>query len=216
MRKDLSWWRKPSYPTWGNSLSDSEWLDVTGDVPRISELLRAVCPDDQSRWLNVDSFFLWKQPHPADVAPSDVERRELWLRCTGFFVRAKDVDEFMAWVRQADAATLDRYRVPEISRIHIGEHGWAPAFKYTEDELDAEGEPFDHSEWRGFMRPASIRYSSKPNGFDCSSEVDTFVYLPHHEFINRLALRWCGTGGEFLDASGKLATFEPGKTRRQL
>ena len=62
---------------------------MTGDVPSISKLLRAVCPDDQSRWLNVDSFFLWKQPHPADVAPFDVERREIWLRCAGFFVRAE-------------------------------------------------------------------------------------------------------------------------------
>ena len=207
--KDLSWWRKPSYPTWGDSLSDSEWLDLTDDVPSISELLRPVCPDDQGRWLNVDSFLLWKQPHPADVAPFDVERREIWLRCAGFFVRAENVDEFMVWARRADAATLNRYQVPELSRIYIGEHGWAPAFKCIEDELDAEGEPFEHSEWWGFMRPASVRYSSKPSDFDCSSDVDTFVHLPHHDFIGRVGLKWCGMGAEFLDPSGKLATFEP-------
>ena len=212
--KGPSWWRKPSYPTWDESLSNSEWLGLTADVPSIPELLRPICPDDQSRWLNVNSFFLWAQPHPADVAPSDVERRELWLRCAGFFIRAEDVDGFMAWVRGADAATLNRCEVPELSRIHIGEHGWAPAFKHIEDELDedemdAEGEPLEHSDRQGFMRPASVRYSSKSSDFDCSSETDTLVYLPHHDFIGRVGLKWCGTNAEFLDASGKLATFEP-------
>ena len=210
-RKLRSWWNTPLFDTWGNSLSDREWLDSTDDIPSIPELLKAVCPDDGRQWLRVDSFFSWEQPHPADVAPFDVERRELWLRCDGFFIQSVHVDRFMAWCSQADDATLDGYRSPEIARVHNGEHGWAPAFKYFEDDLDAYGETWPHSEWPEFIQPAAIRYFPKPSNCDCSSENDDHVGMPHHAFVRRLGLKWSGTGADFVDDTGELASFDPGE-----
>ena len=206
-----SWRDKPAFDTWGDRLGDSEWLDTTDDLPDIPGLLKVVCPDDGGQWLRVDSLFMWEQPHPADVAPFDVERRQFWLRLDGFFVHSEDVDQFMAWCSQADDATLDRYRSPEITRVYIGENGWSPAFKYLEDDLDAYGETSPHSDWPEFIQPAAVRYSCKPSDLDCSTESDNYVGLPHHAFVRRLGLKWSSTGADFLDATGELASFYKGE-----
>ena len=205
------WRDKPSFETWSDSLSDSEWLDSTDDVPDLPGLLEAVCPDDGRQWLRVDSFFTWEQPHPADVDPFDVERRQFWWRWDGFFIRGEDVDRFMAWCFQVDDARLDRYRSPEIDRVYIGEYGWAPAFQYFEEDLDAYGETAPHSDWPEFIQPAAIRHFSKPCDFDCSNENDCHVGLPHYAFVRRLGLKWSGTGADFLDDIGELACFYSGE-----
>ena len=206
-----SWRGKPSFETWSNSLSDSEWLDSTDDIPDVPGLLEVVCPDDGRRWLRVDSFFTWEQPHPADVAPFDVERRQFWLRWDGFFIRGEDIDRFTEWCLQADDATLDWYRSPEIDGVYIGEYGWAPAFKYLEDDWDAYGEMSPHSDWPEFIRPAAIRYFSKPSDFDCSNDSGDYVGLPHYAFVRRLGLKWSGTSADFMDDTGELASFYAGE-----
>lgn len=208
-----SWRDKPSFDTWGDSLGDSEWLDATDDIPDITGLLRVVCPGDGLQWLRVDSFFTWAQPHPADIAPFDVERRQFWLRLDGFFICSEDIERFAAWCSQADDATLGWYKSPEITGVYIGENGWSPSFKCLEDDLDAYGETLPHSDWPEFIQPAAVRYSCKPSDLDCSNESDNdnHVGLPHHAFVRRLGLKWSGIGADFLDESGELASFYTGE-----
>ena len=97
-----SWWGKAVYAAWEEGTSHKDWLASKEDIPKTEEFLEVDCPKDDSRWLNVKGRFVWQEPHPPDVEPHDVERRELRLSCTGYFVPSDDIDSFTDWVNSAD------------------------------------------------------------------------------------------------------------------
>ena len=98
----VSWWAQTSYDDWNEDASHQAWLDAESDFPQIEELLRAVHPDDATEWLIADGSFNWEQPHSADVEPYDNPRRQMWIGCQAYFIRASDADRFSEWAKGVD------------------------------------------------------------------------------------------------------------------
>ena len=191
-----SWWAKELYEAWEEGISKREWLSNTEDIPRVEKLLKIIRPSDGACWLNVNGHFEWRQPHPADVDPYDVERRSIRIGCTGYFIRADDFEHVIE-CRMPSPADL---RGP-----FLGEFGWSPAYKYFDASVDI------HAGLHGpkFVRPATGFYSSEMRDFDCSLDHAFSLQLPHHTFVERLGLKWFGRGADYLDQRGNLAAFDP-------
>ena len=209
-----SWWVKGTYEEWIPELSHKEWYAVSDDLPKIEHLLVAENPNDDSRWLNVNGSFVWRQPNPADEDPFEKNRREIWIGTTGYFVRKRDVDNFMNWAKTVHF--WGRW-MPEPSALHpvyLGEYGWSPAYLYfyrdAKDGKDWIGtEEFNRKDCPVKFQIASAEYSADSGGFDCSIDEGFSLGLPHPEFIDHFGLRWFGKDVEFLDAEGNLAAFDP-------
>lgn len=205
-----SWWAPVRYENWDEDLPHWDWIEREADLPDVCDLLRVKHPCDGTHWLNVDGYFNWQQSHPADVEPYDVERREFWFICMGYFIRAEDADAFMDWAKDVNFWGRWMPESPEMYRIFLGEYGWSPAFRHIFPSC------YGGNDWINpdqncpvSIRPATFNYNASAGGFDCSLDDSYTMYLPHPEFINRLGLKWAGKGSDYLDPEDRIAAFDP-------
>ena len=209
----LAWWGDAEYAAWANELSHQAWLALETDIPKVEDLLQVVCPDDGSHWVNVCGHFIWRQSHPVDVDPFEIERKELGLQWDAYLVRTDDVDAFMDWVGSSDYSSRS---LPEPSSMYLyymffGEYGWSPAFDHRFSGYDSDG-GWGRPEGGGCpveVRPSTVSYTSESSGFDCSVDEHYTLHLPHPELLNDLGVRWSGRAADYLDEPCKLATFDP-------
>ena len=204
-----AWWSKDSYESWDEGVDHGEWVSRKTDIPEVKPFLAVVDPTDATRWLNVNGHFVWQQSHPADVEPYDVVRREIWFTCIGYFIKEEDVATFTEWAKSAENIQLTSLGTRDLFGVFIGEYGWAPAFKYSDDSDENEPEPFRASDWQKFARPAFQSYHAGISGFDCSADDAMNLSLPHHDFVGRLRLKWDGVRCVYVDEEGKVGAFDP-------
>ena len=181
------------------------------DIPDMASLIATRNFYTEICWLNLRGYFNWRQPHPADVEASDVDRRDLWLLLTGYFVRAADAEAFMTWAEGVDFMGRWMPDPPEIHKVFFGEYAWAPAFRYLSRHPD-----FDLNGWvqpgHGCpvtVCPATLSCSCKPSDFDCSVEEHYDLQVSQRDLLKQLELKWTGRGGDFVDREANLAVFDP-------
>ena len=208
-----AWWGDAEYAAWAGELSHRDWLSLETDIPRVEDLLQVVRPNDGSHWVNVCGHVVWRQSHPVDVDPFEIERRQLGLQWNAYFVRSSDVESFMNWAKKIEYP-LDT--LPEPSSIYLyymffGEYGWSPAFGHQFSDHNSTGgwaKP-EGEQWPVEVRPSTVSYTAESGVFDCSVDEHYTLHLPHPELLDDLDLRWSGKASDFVDESGKLAIYDP-------
>ena len=205
-----SWWASYDCVDWGEDLGYEAWAKREGDFPAVDELLSVVQPEDGTRWINAKAFLLWRQSHPADLEPNMIDRREIWLRLTAFFIPLKRAEAFMQWASCADTWGTWLHEPSGVQDFYLGEYGWSQAFRhifkpfygYSDWEEPGDGCPTS-------VKLASFQYTAEAGTFDCSIEESFSLRLPHHDFVAKLGLKWLGTGTDFCDPRGSRVAFDP-------
>lgn len=205
-----SWWSSVKYENWNTPQDQLEWAKFYDDLPNVEDLLSIKCPKDGSKWLNLHGFFNWKQPSPADRDPIDVEGRELWYHCIGYFIRNSDVEALVSWAKNIDFSGRMMSQLPENYGMFLGEYGWSPAWHdFREKYLDAE-------EWIQLDRncPVKVRivaseHHCKASEFDFSVDDNRSLKLPAGDVVSVLGMRWSGYGADFIDETGQIVSFDP-------
>ena len=204
-----SWWGKTPLSDWMEDKRHGDWIVRKEEFPNIEELLSSVHPDDESRWLNARGHFVWRQPHPADVEATEIDRREVWIDCMGYLIGADTSDEFMEWAKGVDFWGRWMPEEPDMYGLHLGEYGWSPAFKYFIGTYAGGAESLHSEKCPVPIRPIAFQYHAGNGSFDCSVDESYSLSLPHYELVDRLKLRWSGNGADYLDPQGVLASFDP-------
>jgi hypothetical protein len=205
-----AWWGAATYENWAMTADPREWAMRSDDLPPLEGLLSVVCPNDGSRWLNLEGYFRWQRPPPPDEERYEGEQRDIWYMTTGYLIRRTDADEFIKW---AEAVTFWGRWMPEpakVYRMFFGEHGWSPASRFYQQPYFGE---------RGWTRPdkncpvsvrvAALEYVCEGSGFDCSIDEGFTLRLPAVDLVSGASLRWSGTNANFVDKDGRLAAFDP-------
>ena len=207
------WWGGDEYCSWAEERGHQDWLTLQADIPKVEDLLQAVCPQDRSYWVNLCGRLIWRQPHPVDVDPFELERRELALEWNAYLARSSEVDAFMRW---ALADVYPPRSLPEPPSLYLyymflGEYGWSPAFRHLFSDGDSNEEwskPGDEVSpvkvWA-----TTVSYISESGVYDCSVDDNYTLHLPHAELLEGLGLRWSGRASDYFDKSDKLAAFDP-------
>lgn len=208
-----SWWCQFAYDDWRDDLDHREWLNLAADIPNVADLLKVRDSSDRSDWLNLSGYFSWRQRHPLDMDANDVERREFWLICTGYFVQEKDLETFMDWASKRNFMGQwmpDPVSVMSNGSVFLGEFLWSPAYRYVNNPY------YGMEEWarpgRGCSVPvrlATVQYNGGARDFDCSVSESYTLRLPHHHLVESSGLRWSGRGADFMDRLSKLAALDP-------
>ena len=187
-----------------------DWIKRNDDIPDMRDLLSVERPSDGTRWLNVRGYFNCQQPHPADVEPYDVEQRDIWFICQGYFIRAKDADIFIDWAKDIDFWGRWMPESSEIYNMFLGEYGWSSAFRYFNQPY------YGFCGWTNpgkncptFVRPVLFEYNVGTQSFDCSVDESYTLRLPDHNIVERLGLKWTRQGANFVDKEGQLTAFDP-------
>ena len=208
-----SWWCPFAYDEWCEHLDHGEWMTRDVDIPDVADLLRVSKPNEKSAWLNLSGYFSWRQPHSPDRESSDVETREFWLICTGYFVRENDLGAFMDWAGTRNF--MGRWMPDPLSIMSnggafLGEYRWSPAYRYVNDPC------YGREEWVKperecpvSVRLATVEYDGGAHDLDCSLRQSYTLRLPDHNLVEKLGLRWSGRGADFIDGSGELLAFDP-------
>ena len=208
-----AWWGDLKYDAWAEEVSHRDWLALETDVPKVEDLLQVIRPEDGSHWINVCGHVVWRQSHPVDIDPFEIERRQLELQWDAYFVRSNDVDSFVDWALSSDLplSALPKPSSTYLYYMFFGEYGWSPAFdhhfsghKSTSGWAKSEGE-----RWPVEVRPSTVTYSSESGVFDCSVDDNFTLHLPHPGLLDDLGLRWSGRFSDYFDESGELAVFDP-------
>ena len=207
---DPPWWAPFRYDNWSDSASHQEWIERKSDIPGMENFLKVTEPDDESYWINIDSSLHWQQTPPADVEPHDVDRRNLWMACADYFLRAEDSAAFVKWAKAVDF--WGRW-MPESATLHemyLGEYMWSPVFRhFNRPYYGIEGWTQPGKDCPVSVRAATCSYLKEYGGFDCSVDETYSLRMPDHKFIERLGLKWSGNGADYLDESGTLIAFDP-------
>ncbi len=200
-----SWWSSSGFVSWGFPTDPAAWTANLDDFPDLRSLLVAENPDDQFKWINAHCSFSWQQSVDADKDRYDVERRELYVSCVGFFLRKDDVQAFMKW---AATTEFDGWRLHDVatnSQVFLGEYGWAPAFRfYSDGSCD---DPFEDCPVS--IKNAAVEYQKESKGFDCSVNEGYKLNLPSQDLLINMGLSWTGRAADFADYEGRLTAFDP-------
>ena len=204
-----AWWGEAPYTEWGAGQSRRDWIEDKEGIPSVESFIRVVRPEDGSHWINLDGFYLWREPRPADVDPHSVAQRELWLKCVAYI---GGVAEIEAFVDSSQNAVRRGRSLPEALSIlpqdmFLGEYGWAPAFRHLSqsDDTPPDWNDLDREDARVF----AATHLAESGGFDCSLDDTYSIALPHPDLLETLGIRWSGSNGDYLDESDQLAAFDP-------
>ncbi|MDE0260122.1 MAG: ATP-binding protein [Gammaproteobacteria bacterium] len=204
-----AWWATARYDSWGDPDAPRDWVTNRNDFPVVERLLVVTNPDDGLRWLNGRGFFRWKQPTPTDRESIDVERRELWCKCTGYLIQAGDAETFLRWANEID---FWDDRMPEASSTNhafLGEHAWAPASRYFEKPYYGDDGWHQPAGCPVKLRTVTREYLREHGGFDCSIDESYTLRLPDVDLVSGLGIRWSGRGADFVDDADRVAAQDP-------
>jgi hypothetical protein len=205
-----AWWGSAKYDAWGDLSNPRDWVLKCDDLPSVEELLIVTDPADGSRWLNGEGYFSWKQQPPADQESTDVERRELWYTCHGYFVRTDEAQPFMKWAEGVDFWGQWMPQVAEVYRVFLGEHAWAPASRYFQKQYYGDdGWIKPSNDCPVEVRTVAFKYLREVGNFDCSVDESFSLRLPVSELVTGLGIRWSGRGADFVDAADRIAVQDP-------
>ena len=205
-----AWWAAARYDKWGDMNNPREWIVNCDDLPKLEDMLIVTKPDDGSRWLNGYGYFNWKQQPPADRESTEVERREIWYICNGYLLRADDVPSFLTWAEGVDFWGRWMPDPPEVYRMFLGEHAWAPASRYFQQQYYGDdGWTRPNHGCPVKIRTVAFEYLNESSGFDCSVDESYTLRLPVADLITGLGIRWSGRGADLVDAADRVVAQDP-------
>jgi len=206
---ERSWWEPRRYTSWETPNEPGAWVALHEDLPSPAELLLVTQPPSGPRWTNMDAFFRWQQPVPPDKDRSDVDKREVWFMCHAQLLAAADVDTFMQWAETVDLWGRWMPEPPQVHKMFLGEHGWAPASKYFERQYTRDGVWDRPKNCPTLIRAFGVDYVQEGSNFDCSVDEGFSIRLPASDLIVPLGVKWTGRSGDFVDERGALAVQDP-------
>lgn len=205
-----AWWSPPPYDEWDEPPGEREWVTRVDDLPSLDAMLVAPTSRDGARWVNLQSYFHWKQRAPADRDPIELDRREVWFICAAYIVRSQDAAAFLKWAETVDFYGRWMPDPPEIYRMYLGEQGWSPASRYFDQAY------YGTSGWTRPSRECPVdvlvtarEYLREARGFDCSIDEGYRLTLPSSTLMGLLDAQWSGVGADFTDRDGRLVACDP-------
>lgn len=85
-----AWWRTAANHQLSPDRTNDAWLEVTSDIPRPHEIIRAIDPHG-GEWLALERHQTWRIEDPSDLGKSyRRDKRQLWIRTQANIIRADD------------------------------------------------------------------------------------------------------------------------------
>jgi hypothetical protein len=203
-------WLSVNFDKWDTHIDYTSWAKRHDDLPQIESFLSTCLPGDGAPWANLQSFVIWEQPTPPGSVLSDVGHRELWCSCSGYLIRAEDVDAFQRWAESVNFIGRGMPEPPEVDRMFLGEHGWSPASRYYQRMHVRDNSAIQLGKYCPInLQIVALKYAQDASSFDSSIDKRFTLRLPSVDLIHGLGLRQSGGEADFVDAAGERQAFDP-------
>lgn len=204
-----AWWNPNAYDNWNFPAKKLDWLSRTDDLPQIEDFLSKVCPEDGSRWLNLQGNFYWKQSSK-ECDDLSGEKRNLFHLMIGYLIHEEDVESFNAWAKNVELCGRWVPEPPGTSHMFFGEYSWSPASQYFQQEYlgDEEWTQPDR-DCPVKIQTTALEYNYEMNGFDFSVDKNYSLKLLSPYLINGLGLQWDVCNSNFVDKTNQIVAFNP-------
>ena len=128
-RHTNTWGFPTEYDNWQDPTCETEWLNETGDLPIITDIIEVVMPEDSSRWFTLNGFYEWEEATHVGEERYELKGRELWYIVQAYLVKKVHVAKLLEW---ANKQTWMGHRMPESHddyNTFLGEFFRSPVFK---------------------------------------------------------------------------------------
>ena len=192
-----SWWVPIQYNDWRRIESDRDWLQESGDLPKIQRTLGVIDPNDASRWLTLQGYYHWDEPTPVDKEWSEIPHRGIWFHLRSYIVRKQDFSLVFDWAKQQNYMGRWMPESSDTTRLFQGELFWSPAFRGQWDwargarAWTQDGRGAQHNIPKPLIVTAQ-EFLWEGHGYDCSIEDSIGMHIPCPWLAESLGLRWGG------------------------
>ena len=208
-----TWWVPISYENWTAEPDDVAWLKRIDNLIPIESLIELTNPQDQSKWLLLESDYSWILPvAPEDEARKyDIPRRDTWYMIRSYLVRKTDIEELYGWAKNQDFWGRWMPESHDAMDIFLGEFFWAPVFQHRYIHRNSR-DGWTRGENQSIptdVLVSSEKYLREYKTYDCSLDKTISIYLPCKQLSELMNLHWRGDEGNFYDHQGNLIAFDP-------
>jgi hypothetical protein len=204
------WWKPLSYESWKLDESEESWLHNLSDIPHLPSFLEATFPIDNSKWLNLDGLYIWKQPVPIGEDKDKIPKRELWFMIKSYLTNSKDLLTLSDWAGKQNF--MGRWMPEPVSLydVFIGEFFWSKAYFYaTEDNCSKWFGKEDGLKTPVKILPTIQEYLSEAKGYDFSVDNSFKIKVPTFEISRLMGQKWTGIEGQYFNKNGELTFQDP-------
>lgn len=205
-----AWWRTAADHELSPDRTNGAWLDVTSDIPRPEELIKATAPDG-GEWLALERHQRWTIEDPSDLNLSyRRDKRQLWIRTQANIIRAND-KHVRRWAGNTNWMGLSNVSTPADMWVDsLGEYPDAGGWPSALDLSDRERRPYDPDDDPGLdelpagwelariddsttspYALATVGYHQE-SGNDYSTTDSPGVLMPSRVLLGLLDAHWSG------------------------
>ncbi len=207
------WWFNLKYENWRSEIDDAEWMRNETDLPDFKKLIQVKDRHGKS-WLNLESFFHWKQPlkHIPEDKRYNYKHRELWVMIKSYIVKKKDLEKFLDWAR--DQHFMGRW-MPESHEFYTAFYREFPDQRaFTRMYTPYYGKQDWYIRNRGEKLPVDImvtddEYTQEGSGYDLSIEEGFGIKLPAKPLYEQIGARSAVTEGQYKNDAGHIILLDP-------
>lgn len=206
-----TWWFPVPYDAWGSEAEDTAWLEKTEDLPNTPQLVEVTDPEDGSKWLVLEAFYMWEQATPIGEERFSFPVRQIWYMLNSYIVNKRNTDIVFNWAKEQNFMGRWMPESHELYRVFLGEFFWSPAFEYHNKPY------YHHDGWTngrdhlipGKLLVATDQYRQEHGSYDCSIDDDISLHLPAKWLADQMKLRWNGVEGSWYDDDKNLVALDP-------
>jgi len=203
-----NWWTPCIYDGWPSAPTPLDWLKASADLPPPASFLELTGPD-KAKWMMLYNYTNWKRKERAgEFSGEERDSHEVHYIFRSYLVRREHLRALVGWGKRQNWIN-DLLPSPDHwFHRHLHEHYWSPHFDSPVDD-----------EWinKGSFRAdlphpvveTTSEYLCEDSNIDCSMDSDVLISLPSRWLAQKMGLHLSGRRGEFVDANGSLAAFDP-------
>jgi hypothetical protein len=206
-------WFQVAFDQWELEKESRQWLERTEHLPSAKSLLEVRNPEDGSIFLNMHSFFRWRQPIPVGEELYARPTREVWFKVQGYVVAQADAEMLVGWAQKQRFYNEWMPYAGSETRVFLHEYYWSPAFRYH------YAYAFQNEGWTDEARGAKGRLPAKlllpaydflreHGTHDCSVDGSLGIEIPCKWLFEKMRLR-TRNDGLFTDPTGRLVASDP-------
>ncbi len=196
---------------WEVNMDDNEWIRSIKDIPDFKENIETKNNEDNSKWLNLEGFYRWRDKKIKDVISDNLSTKDIWIKLRSYIVKKDDFDTLFQWIKEKNFMEnmMPSNDYPE--NVFLGEYYWSPAFNDKNITWFGRGEWEDIGDenisWK--ILPTADKYHNSSSKDSSIIGISIELFLLHDWLVKNMKLRWNVENYEYIDENHNKVAFNP-------
>ena len=203
-----SWWFPFTYDAWNAQNDDVTWLQDKSDLPHFESIIEVTNPDDGSKWLVLNCYFILQRKNSPNVNPFKSPTRDIFFHLDGCIVKKSDMTKLYKWTKKQNYKNV---RFPEYYSMHnqfLGELYWRRSAQSEMKQYESSWTSHGHLGDLPARVYVPVCQYTHGGEYDCSADANFSILLPNKLLVEKMQLT-NKIDGSFVDPNDKVIVRDP-------